>query len=77
MVFPGLDGTFGSVATMIVGGNALEVYCVFGEVCFNFFGALVIKDMEMGCLVIGLDFGVGFKSIIADGASLAVAQRCR
>ena len=31
MVFPYLNGTFGSVAMMIVGKNVLEVYGVFGE----------------------------------------------
>ena len=77
MGFPGLDGTFGSVATMIVGGDALEVYCVFGEGCFHIFGALVIKNMELGCVYIGLEIGVGCKPSITDGASLDVAKSCR
>ena len=77
MVFTGLDVTFGRVGTKIVGGEVLEVYCMFGEGCFHVFGSLVIADMELGCVVIGLGIGVGCKPITADGASLAVAQKCR
>ena len=77
MVFPGLDGTFGSVATIIVVGNALELYCVFGEIFFRVFGALVIEDMELGYVAIGLVLGKDCKSSIVDGDSLSVAQRCR
>ena len=46
MVF--MDDTFGSVATIIVGGNALEVYCVFGEGFFHVFRALLIDNIELG-----------------------------
>ena len=62
---------------MIVGGKALEVYCVFGEGCFYVFVEFVIKDMELGGVAIGLEIGVGCKPSIADGSSLKVLQRCR
>ena len=77
MVLKRMDRVFGSVDTMIVGGDALEVYCMFGEGCFHVFGSLVIADMELGCVVIGLGIGVGCKPITADGASLAVVKTCR
>ena len=56
--FPGLDNTFNSVDTMLEGTRALEVYCVFDKGLFQVFGALVIKDMKLGCIPIGLELGV-------------------
>lgn len=46
MVFPGLDGPFGCVAAMDVGGHEFEFNLVFLEGFAEIFGAFVVEDVE-------------------------------
>ena len=72
MVFPCLDGSFGSITSVTVGGNTLEVDVVFGERCFNFRRTLVVDDVEFGCVSVGVEEFVGFEPSVADGAAKSV-----
>ena len=35
MILPCLDGSFGGITAVTVGGNALKIDVVFGESCFD------------------------------------------
>ena len=72
MVFPCLDGSFGGVAAVTVGRNALKIDVVFGERCFDFRRTLVVDDVEFGCVSVGVEESVGFEPSVADGAAKSV-----
>ena len=72
MIFPCLDGSFGGIAAVTVGGNALKIDVVFGESGFNFGGTFIVDDVEFWGVSVGLEEFVGFEPSVADGAAEAV-----
>ena len=54
MVLPGLYGSFGGVAAVAVRRDALEIDVIFGESLLELVRAFVIKDVEVGCISVGL-----------------------
>ena len=58
MVLPGLDSAFGSVSTMAVRRDSLEIDVVFAEGLLEVVRAFVVKDVEGRCVAVVLEFGV-------------------
>ena len=56
MVLKCLDGTFCGIATVAVGGNALEVDFVFGECGFEIGRAFIVQDVEIRGVAVLLKF---------------------
>jgi hypothetical protein len=72
MILPCLDGSFGGITAVTVGGNALKIDVVFGESCFDFGGTFVVDDVKFWGVSIGLEESVGSEPRIADGVAETV-----
>jgi hypothetical protein len=55
MVLPGLDGSFGRVLTVAMRWDPLEINLVFLEGLFQFVGAFVVENVEIGCVSVQLE----------------------
>ncbi len=54
MLFEGRDRAFGRIYSVIVGGDEVDVHVVAPDVGFNCLGALVVHDIECGCISTGV-----------------------
>ena len=55
VVFPSLDGAFCCIATVAMGGHALEIDVVFLEGLFELVGTFVVEDVEARGVAVGLE----------------------
>jgi hypothetical protein len=57
-VFPSLDCALSGVATVAVRRHSLEIDLIFLEGLFEFIGAFIVEDVEIGSVAVGLEWGV-------------------
>ncbi len=55
MLFEGPDCAFGHIYSVIVGGDEVDVHVVAPDVGFNCLEALVVHDIECGCISMGVE----------------------
>jgi hypothetical protein len=52
MDLPGVDGSFGGIAAVNVGGHWFESHVILLEGLFELTGAFVVDDVQAGCVAI-------------------------
>ena len=72
MVFPGLYGPFGGIATVSVGRYSLESDVVFAEGLFEEVGAFIVKYVKIWGVDVVFESGVAKFPCVSNGFGLSV-----
>ena len=62
------DGALGSIDSMVVGGDKVNVHVIFSNVCRDGFGAFVVHHVERGVIVAGSKSGKDVGECVDHGA---------